>query len=240
LEPFDFRGGEVILVDKPFRWTSFKVVNVIRKIITRNIGVKLKVGHAGTLDPLATGLLILCSGRATKTIESIQDAEKEYTGTLRIGSTTASFDLEQEINQTFDTSDVTDERIQKAIEELTGEILQTPPVFSAKKIDGKRAYKHARKGVKVKMRTTLVNVIAFEVTSIDRVESSIDVTFRISCSKGTYIRSLVHDLGKKLNNGAHLTSLRRTRIGNFKLENAIHPDDLKTMIADRGFLPVES
>jgi tRNA pseudouridine55 synthase len=240
LEPFDFRGGEVFLVDKPFGWTSFKVVNVIRKIITRNIGVKVKVGHAGTLDPLATGLLILCSGKATKTIESIQGAEKEYTGTMRIGATTPSFDLEQEIDQTFDTSDVKDEMIHEAVKELTGEIFQTPPVFSAKKIDGKRAYKHARKGVEVKMRTTIVDVREFEISGIDRVDDCIDLTFRISCSKGTYIRSLAHDLGKKLNNGAHLSALRRTRIGDFELEDAIHPDDLKTMIAERGFLPVES
>ena len=230
----------MILVDKPIRWSSFKVVNVIRKIITRNIGVKLKVGHAGTLDPLATGLLILCTGRATKTIESIQGTEKEYTGTMRIGATTPSFDLEQEIDQTFDTSEVTDEMIREAVKELTGEIFQTPPVFSAKKIDGKRAYKNARKGVEVKMRTTVVEVREFEITGIDRVDESINVTFRISCSKGTYIRSLAHDLGKKLNNGAHLSALRRTRIGDFKVEEAIHPDDLKTLIADRGFLPIES
>lgn len=230
----------MILVDKPMRWSSFKVVNVIRKIITRNIGVKLKVGHAGTLDPLATGLLILCTGRATKTIESIQGAEKEYTGTMRIGATTPSFDAEQEIDQTFDTSDVKDESIHEAVVELTGEIFQTPPVFSAKKIDGKRAYKKARKGVEVKMRTTVVEVREFKITGIERIDGFIDVSFIIACSKGTYIRSLANDLGKKLNNGAHLSSLRRTRIGEFKVEDAIQPDDLKTMIADRGFLPIES
>ena len=228
----------MILVDKPVLWTSFKVVNVIRKIITRNIGVKLKVGHAGTLDPLATGLLILCTGRATKTIESIQCAEKEYTGTMRIGATTPSFDLEQKVNQTFDTSEITSEKIREAVKELTGEIFQTPPVFSAKKIEGKRAYKHARKGVQVKMRTTLVDVREFEIASIERIETFIDISFRISCSKGTYIRSLASDLGKRLSNGAHLTMLRRTRIGEFKVQNGIHPDDLRALIDERGFLSI--
>ena len=239
MEPFDFRGGEVILVDKPQRWTSFGAVNVIRKIITRKTGVKIKVGHAGTLDPLATGLLVMCTGRATKTIEKLQESDKRYTGTIRIGATTPSFDLEQEIDQTFDTSDITDEAIHDAILKLTGEIFQTPPAFSAKKIDGKRAYKHARKGREVKMRTTLVWVHEFKVEGIKRVEGFIDVDFDICCSKGTYIRSLANDLGKLLDNGAHLASLRRTHSGDFSVENAIHVDDLKTMIDERGYRPMD-
>ena len=239
MEPFDFRGGEVILVDKPERWTSFGAVNVIRKIITRKTGVKVKVGHAGTLDPLATGLLVMCTGRATKTIDKLQESDKRYTGTIRIGATTPSFDLEQEINQTFDTSTVTDEAIHQAVSKLTGEIFQTPPAFSAKKIDGKRAYKHARKGREVKMRTTLVWVHEFKVESINRDDNGIDVGFDIVCSKGTYIRSLANDLGKLLNNGAHLSALRRTHSGDFSVENAIHVDELKKQIDERGYRPMD-
>lgn len=234
--PFNFRKGEVILCDKPLEWTSFKVVHVVRRTIARDCKQKLKVGHAGTLDPLATGLLVVCTGRKTKTIMRIQETEKEYTGTIRIGSTTPSYDLETEVDKTFDVSKITDEMINDAAKKQTGPIMQNPPLFSAKMVDGKRAYKLARKGDDRILPPRPVVIEEFEITSINRVDDQIDVEFRIVCSKGTYIRSMAHDLGKDLNNGAHLTSLRRTRIGDFSVEDAIDPDELKVLIKKRGFV----
>lgn len=203
--------GTVILVDKPLTWTSFDIVKKLR------YHLKLKkIGHAGTLDPLATGLLILCTGKMTKQIETYQAQEKEYTGTFTIGATTPSYDLETEVENKKDFSHITQEELMKAAESLTGNIEQVPPIFSAIKVDGKRAYKGARQGEDVKLKSRTVEVKAFELTKVDLPV----VTFRITCSKGTYIRSLARDFGEKLGVGAYLSSLRRTRIGDFNVDDA--------------------
>ena len=213
----EFKDGQVLLIDKPLNWTSFQVVNKVRWLIKQRFGLKkIKVGHAGTLDPLATGLLILCTGKFTKRIETFQAQEKEYTGTFTLGATTPSYDLETEIDQTFEISKITSEEIYKATEQFTGEIQQQPPIFSALKKEGKRLYEYARAGEKVEIPTRTVHISAFEITRIELPE----VDFRVACSKGTYIRSLAHDFGKALNNGAHLSALRRTKIGDFSVENA--------------------
>lgn len=218
-----FIEGQVLLINKPYTWTSFDAVNKIKSIIKRAASTpapivrkKFKIGHAGTLDPLATGLLIICTGKFTKRIEEFQAQEKEYIGTFCLGSTTASFDLEQPIDATYPTAHITPELIQQATKIFLGEIDQTPPIFSAIKIKGDRAYELARKGQVPEMKSRRVTVSAFDITNI--AMPSID--FRIVCSKGTYIRSLARDLGLALNSGAHLTSLCRTRIGEFKLEDA--------------------
>ena len=213
----DFKDGQVLLIDKPLNWTSFQVVNKVRWLIKQRFGLKkIKVGHAGTLDPLATGLLILCTGKFTKKIETFQAQEKEYTGTFTLGATTPSYDLETEIDQTFDISEITSEEIKNATEQFTGEIQQQPPAFSALKKEGKRLYEYARAGEKVEIPTRTVHISAFEITRIELPE----VDFRVACSKGTYIRSLANDFGKALDNGAHLSALRRTKIGDFSVENA--------------------
>ncbi|WP_192349803.1 tRNA pseudouridine(55) synthase TruB [Algoriphagus sp. Y33] len=203
--------GEVFLIDKPLEWTSFDVVKKVRNALR----IK-KVGHAGTLDPLATGLLIVCAGKMTKQIDSFMGQEKEYTGTFVIGATTDSFDLEQPIIHVADPSAVTIEQVKEAVAELTGDILQIPPMHSAIKVDGKRVYESARKGKEVKMDPRPVTVSEFEITKFENPV----IAFRIVCSKGTYIRSLARDLGEKLNVGAYMSSLCRTRIGNFKLSEA--------------------
>jgi tRNA pseudouridine55 synthase len=210
----DFENGAVLLMNKPYKWTSFDVVNYIRKI------AKVKVGHAGTLDPLATGLLILCTGKMTKKIDEFQAQEKEYTGIISIGATTPSFDLETEIDATFPTTQITNTDIQEAAKKLTGILSQIPPAHSAKRVDGERAYHKARRGEDVVIKPREVSVSVFDITAIDRTEKGIDAHFRIVCSKGTYIRSLARDLGVELNSGAHLTQLVRTRIGEFLLSNA--------------------
>ncbi|MFN4235296.1 MAG: tRNA pseudouridine(55) synthase TruB [Bacteroidia bacterium] len=213
----DFVKGEVLLIDKPLGWTSFRVVDHIRWHIRKKLGInKIKVGHAGTLDPLASGLLIICTGKETKNIESYQNQKKEYIGTIRIGATTPSYDLETEINQTFPTEHLDEELLLNTTKSLTGEIMQKPPIFSAKKIDGERAYEAARRGDDVEMPARKVTIETFDLTNINLP----DVDFRIVCSKGTYIRSIAHDFGIALNSGAHLTSLRRTKIGEFAVENA--------------------
>ena len=220
-EGFDFQTGEVLLFDKPLGWSSFSVVNLARGIIKRKLKVKnIKVGHAGTLDPLATGLLVICTGKKTKTITSIQDAEKEYTGTITLGGTTPSYDLESEIDQTFPTDHISEEMLREAAESFIGEHDQMPPIFSAKQVDGKRAYELARKGKEVKLNPKRISIREFEITGI-RNDGKLEVDFRVACSKGTYIRSLAHDFGKALNSGAHLSSLRRTRIGDFFVCDAI-------------------
>lgn len=203
--------GEVFLVDKPLEWTSFDAVKKIRNALR----IK-KVGHAGTLDPLATGLLIICAGKQTKQIDSYMGQEKEYTGTFVIGATTESFDLEKPIMQVADPSGISLEHVKSAAEQLTGDILQVPPMHSAIKVDGKRVYKSARQGIEVKMEARPVQVREFEITGF---ENNV-VEFRISCSKGTYIRSLARDLGEILEVGAYMSSLCRTRIGNFRLSEA--------------------
>jgi len=214
---FNFAEGEVLLIDKPFRWTSFDAVNKIRNLIKHKLKVKkIKVGHAGTLDPLATGLLIICTGKFTKQIDEFQLFDKEYTGTFTIGATTPSSDLETEVDQVFDYTNVTEEKIYLAAKKLTGVINQTPPVFSAKKIDGVRAYELARQGLLPVMESKKVEIKSFEITKIQLPL----VDFRICCSKGTYIRSIAKSFGEELENGAHLSTLCRTKIGNFLLENA--------------------
>lgn len=214
----EYQSGQVLLIDKPLNWTSFQVVNKIRWLIKQHFGIKkIKVGHAGTLDPLATGLLILCTGKFTKKIETYQAQVKEYTGTITLGSTTPSYDLESEIDQTFDFSKITSEEIKAATQQFTGEIQQQPPIFSALKKDGKRLYEYARAGEEVEIPTRTIHISEFEITNIEMP----NVEFRVVCSKGTYIRSLAHDFGKALNNGAHLSALRRTKIGEFSVENAM-------------------
>lgn len=218
MELEDYLSGQVLLIDKPLNWTSFQVVNKIRWLIKQQFGIKkIKVGHAGTLDPLATGLLILCTGKFTKKIESYQAQVKEYTGTFTLGATTPSYDLETEIDTTFDISGITSEEIYHATQQFLGEIQQQAPVFSALKKDGKKLYEYARAGEKVEVPTRRVSISEFEITKIELP----NVAFRVVCSKGTYIRSLAHDFGKALNNGAHLSVLRRTKIGDFSVEDAV-------------------
>ena len=222
-----FLDGEIILIDKPLDWTSFQVVNKIRWLIRSTFGIKkIKVGHAGTLDPLASGLLILCTGKMTKSIEQFMGQEKEYTGTFTLGSTTPSYDLETEIDNTFPINHITEELLQVSLNQFVGTIDQYPPVFSALKKDGKRLYEFAREGIEVEIPTRKVNIRSFELTrkAIPKVD------FKVTCSKGTYIRSLANDYGKALNSGAHLSTLRRTRIGEFNIEHAISIEDFEKQI----------
>lgn len=217
LQQQDYQTGQVLLIDKPLGWTSFQVVNKVRWLIRRGFDIKkIKVGHAGTLDPLASGLLILCTGKFTKKIETYQALHKEYTGTITLGGTTPSHDLETDIDQRFDIAGITQEAINKAREQFVGELMQQPPIFSALKKEGKRLYEYARAGETVKIPKRRVHISTFEITGINLP----DVHFRVACSKGTYIRSLAHDFGKALNNGGHLSVLRRTKIGEFDVKNA--------------------
>ena len=213
-----YQEGRVLLIDKPLNWTSFQVVNKIRWLIKQQFSIKkIKVGHAGTLDPLATGLLILCTGKFTKKIETYQAQVKEYTGTIALGATTPSYDLESEIDQKFDISEISEEDILKNTQQFLGEIQQQPPIFSALKKNGKRLYEYAREGSKIDIPSRAVTIKEFEITKIELP----CIEFRIVCGKGTYIRSLAHDFGRSLNNGAHLSGLRRTKIGEFRVEDAI-------------------
>jgi len=217
-----FQNGQVLLIDKPLNWTSFQVVNKLRWAIRQTFSIKkIKVGHAGTLDPLATGLLVICTGKMTKQITTYQGQEKEYTGTISLGGTTPSFDLETEVDATFSTTHITEAMIHQATEQFIGKIEQFPPVFSGIKKDGKRLYEFARAGETVDIKPRQVEISEFEITAINEL----DLNFRVVCSKGTYIRSLAHDFGKALNSGAHLSKLRRTRIGDFKVEDALKPED---------------
>lgn len=223
----DFKNGQILLFDKPLGWTSFQVVNKVRWLIRKNCGIKkIKVGHAGTLDPLATGLLIICTGKFTKKIQELQGQEKEYTGTFTLGATTPSYDLETEIDNNFPTEHLSAEKLQQATEQFKGDIEQFPPVFSALKKDGKRLYEYARKGEEVKINSRTVNISSFELTNIELP----NVDFKVSCSKGTYIRSLAHDFGKAVESGAHLSALRRTKIGDFNVENAFTIDTFIEML----------
>lgn len=213
----DFLSGQVLLIDKPLHSTSFDVVNQLRWRIRNAFNIKkIKVGHAGTLDPLATGLLVICTGKFTKRIEEFQGQVKEYTGTLKLGETTPSYDLETEVDQTFSIAHVSEEMIQNATDRFIGEIEQYPPVFSALKKDGKRLYEYAREGESIEISARKIIIKEFEITKIKLPE----VDFRVVCGKGTYIRSLAHDFGKALGSGAHLTVLRRTKTGSFLIENA--------------------
>ena len=219
----DFADGQLLLINKPYKWTSFDVVGKLRNAFKP---LKLKVGHAGTLDPLATGLLIVCTGKMTKQIDTFQAEEKEYTGTMVLGAITPTYDLESEPEAKFETSRLTDEQIKAACAQFTGNIQQYPPAHSAIKIDGERLYEKARRGEEVELKLRNVTISAFEITRIDLPE----VDFRVVCSKGTYIRSLVNDFGKALNNGAYMSALRRTRSGNYRIEDAHEIMELVTDI----------
>ena len=219
--PEEFTEGQIVLIDKPLTWSSFQAVNKVKWSLKKHLGLKkIKVGHAGTLDPLATGLLIICTGKFTKRISELQGMEKEYTGTFYLGATTPSYDLETEVNATFPTEHITEELIHATIPQFLGEIDQKPPIFSAIKKDGKRLYEHARKGEEVEIAFRKTTIHEFEITRIALPE----IDFRVVCSKGTYIRSLANDFGEALQSGAHLTALRRTKIGAFSVEDAITPD----------------
>ena len=219
-----YQEGQVLLVDKPLTWSSFQAVNKLKYHLINKVGLpkKFKIGHAGTLDPLASGLLIVCTGKFTKTISEIQGQAKEYTGTFYIGATTPSYDLETEIDQIFPTEHITEDLIHETVTHFLGEIDQKPPIFSAIKMDGKRLYEHARAGEEVEIASRKTTIYEFEITRIALPE----IDFRVKCSKGTYIRSLAFDFGKAMQSGSHLTALRRTKIGNYSVENAFSPENL--------------
>jgi tRNA pseudouridine55 synthase len=232
----DYRAGEVILINKPLTWTSFQVVNKLKYLLrsyeSRSLKLDnqqqatskyIKIGHAGTLDPLATGLLIVCTGKQTKNIEQYQAQEKEYTGTFFIGATTPCFDLEKEVDAHYPTAHITDELIRETTKQFVGKIQQTPPLFSAIKIDGRRAYDIARAGQTAEIKAKEIEIKIFEITRIALPE----VDFRVVCSKGTYIRSLARDFGLALNSGAHLIALCRTRIGQYQLESAMNVEEFE-------------
>ncbi|MGB5982675.1 MAG: tRNA pseudouridine(55) synthase TruB [Nonlabens sp.] len=231
-----YLDGQVLLIDKPLNWTSFQVVNKIRWLIRKQFNIqKIKVGHAGTLDPLASGLLIICTGKETKNITTYQAQEKEYTGSITLGATTPSYDLETEVDQTFPTDHITEELLKGTTKQFVGEIQQKPPIFSAIKKDGKRLYDIARAGETTEIKARTVTIHNFELTKIDLP----DIDFKVSCSKGTYIRSLAHDFGKAVNSGGHLSALRRTAIGNYRVENAMSIEEFEIMLCS-SYNPTES
>jgi tRNA pseudouridine55 synthase len=216
----DFLNGQLLLIDKPLGWSSFQAVNKLKWAIRKKFNLKkIKIGHAGTLDPLATGLLLICTGKFTKTINELQGQVKEYTGTITLGGTTPSYDLETEVDAVFPTDHITEDGILKTTQLFLGEIEQIPPIFSALKKDGKRLYEYARDGIKVEIKKRRVTITEFEITDVKMPE----IKFRVVCSKGTYIRSLAHDFGKALQSGAHLSALRRTKIGDYHVDNAVGP-----------------
>ena len=221
-------NGQVMLIDKPLTWSSFQAVNKLKYSIKRRFDLpkKFKIGHAGTLDPLASGLLIICTGKFTKKITEIQAQPKEYIGTFFIGATTPSYDLETEIDQTYPITHIDDALIHQTVVQFLGEIDQKPPVFSAIKKDGVRLYEHARAGVEVEITSRKTTIYEFEITRIAMPE----IDFRVVCSKGTYIRSLAYDFGKTMESGSHLTALRRTKIGDYKVENALTPEEFEKVI----------
>ena len=217
---WDFEEGEILAFDKPLRWTSFDLVAKVRHNVCRKIGKKkLKVGHSGTLDPLATGVVIVCTGKKTKLIESLQYDVKEYVATLQLGATTPSYDMEKEVDATYPTAHITRERIDEVIPTFLGEQWQVPPVFSAVQINGKRAYEFARKGQEVELKPKLLKIDEIEVLAFD--EAKMQLTIRVVCSKGTYIRALARDIGERLESGAYLTALRRTRVGETRVEDCL-------------------
>lgn len=227
-EQVDFQAGTVLLFDKPLDWTSFDVVNRVRNMLCRKLEIKkLKVGHAGTLDPKATGLVIVCTGKATKQIDLIQAQEKEYVATLKLGATTPSFDLESEEDAQFPTEHITQELIEQVLPNFLGEIDQVPPVFSAIKVNGKRAFDYARKGAEIELKSRKIVVKSI---TIERFEMP-ELELRIACGKGTYIRSLARDLGEELNSGAYLVGLRRTAIGENRVENAWSLEQFQEQLA---------
>lgn len=226
----NFKKGEVLYFDKPYRWTSFALVNKVRYHISRRLGVKkIKVGHAGTLDPLATGVMIVCTGKATKRIEEFQYHTKEYIATLQLGATTPSYDLEKEINATFPTGHITRELVEETLQRFVGTIEQVPPVFSACKVDGKRAYELARKGDEVQLRPKTLVIDEIELLAYNLPE----IKIRVVCSKGTYIRALARDIGETLHSGAHLTGLIRTRVGEVTLDRCMKVEDFEDWLGQQ-------
>jgi tRNA pseudouridine55 synthase len=227
----DFLEGQLLLIDKPLGWTSFQAVNKLKWAIRKKFHLKkIKIGHAGTLDPLATGLLLICTGKFTKKIIDLQGLVKEYTGTITLGATTPSFDMETDINETYATDHITDQLIHETTSRFIGEIEQVPPVFSALKKDGKRLYEYAREGKKVEIKKRLITISEFEISAINLPE----IDFRVVCSKGTYIRSLANDFGKALQSGGHLSALRRTKIGDFNVNKALDPIVFGEMLLGNG------
>lgn len=222
MTPEDYLEGQILLIDKPLKWSSFQAVNKLKFGLIKELKLpkKFKIGHAGTLDPLASGLLIICTGKFTKRIEELQGQAKEYTGTITVGAITPSYDLETEINERFPFEHITEALIHDTLPQFIGEIDQKPPVFSAIKKDGKRLYESARAGIEVEIKTRKVTVSEFVITRIALPE----IDFRIVCSKGTYIRSIAYDFGLALNSGGHLTALRRTKIGNYSVDNGVEPE----------------
>ena len=229
----DFINGEILCFDKPLTWTSFNVVNKIRGHLCRHLGMrKLKVGHAGTLDPLATGVMVICTGHATKRIEELQAHVKEYVATLQLGATTPCFDLEKPIDQTYPTEHITEPLLREVLTRFLGRIEQVPPVFSACKIDGHRAYDLARKGKEVKLKPKVL--IIDEIELLDFNQEKMQATIRVVCSKGTYIRALARDIGLALNSGAHLIALRRTRVGNVRVEDCMKVEDFPAWLENNS------
>ena len=226
----DFKDGQVLLIDKPLTWTSFQAVNKLRWHIKQRFAIKkIKVGHAGTLDPLATGLLIICTGKQTKEIHTYQGQPKEYTGTITLGATTPSYDLETEVGEVFPIDHITEETLQTISKQFIGDLEQKPPIFSAIKKDGKRLYDLARRGETTEIKSRTITISEFEITKVNLP----NVEFRVVCSKGTYIRSLAYDFGKALNSGAHLSALRRTKIGDFSIQNANSIEDFIATLASK-------
>lgn len=241
-----FQTGQIILIDKPLTWTSFNVANKIKWLIKKEFNLrKIKVGHAGTLDPLATGLLVICTGKFTKRINEIQAAEKEYTGVITLGATTPCYDLEKEVDEEFPTNHITEELIQEIAESFLGEQEQVAPIHSAKKVDGKRAYEYARLGEEVELKSNTITIKAFDVKFcdcpvIEQMEDSkinqapayqkgVHIKFRIVCTKGTYIRSIARDFGLRIDSGGHLSQLRRTRIGEYNVKDAYKISELENI-----------
>ncbi len=228
----EYLEGQILLIDKPYEWSSFQALNAVKWAIRKkfDLNKKFKIGHAGTLDPLATGLLIICTGKFTKKIPEIQGQVKEYVGTITLGSTTPSYDLETEVDHTYPTSHITEKAIEEILPRFLGNIEQVPPIFSALKKDGKRLYEFAREGKQVEIKSRSIQIHKFEITRFALPE----VDFKVVCGKGTYIRSLAHDFGKALQSGGYLSRLRRTKIGEFNVSNAISPEVFKQNLGENG------
>lgn len=228
----NFLKGQILAFDKPYRTTSFRLVAQVRRLLTRKLGRRLKVGHAGTLDPLATGVLVVCTGRATKQIEQLQAHTKEYVAELRLGQTTASFDLEHPVDAEYPTEHITEQLVYEALRKFEGDIMQVPPLYSACHADGKRAYELARKGRDVTLPAKPVHVDEIELLELRLPDY---MRIRVVCGKGTYIRSLARDIGEALGSGAHLLSLRRTRVGEVRVEDCFQPDRFEAWLEEQTF-----
>jgi tRNA pseudouridine55 synthase len=227
-----FLDGQILLIDKPYEWSSFQALNSVKWTLRKAFSLKkIKVGHAGTLDPLATGLLLICTGKSTKIIPELQGMEKEYTGTFHLGATTPSYDLETPVDETYPIEHLTGTKLRETTENFLGEVLQQPPVFSAIKKDGKRLYEYARRGKSVEVPVRKVLITEFELTRIALPE----VDFKIRCSKGTYIRSIAHDFGRALDCGAYLSALKRTKIGPYNVNKAMSPNEFRELFRKSGF-----